>query len=68
MPAEDDIFATTKSSDSLAHKTCDIVDHKTVKFGNKLEVVQDDTYKRNRISVIAFIAIACVIYNYILYF
>ena len=67
MPAEDDIFAATKSSDSLAHKTCDIVDHKTVKFGDELEIVQDDTYTK-QISVIALMTIACVIYNYILYF
>ena len=67
MPTEDDIFATTKSSDSLAHKTCDIVDHKTVKFGDELEIVQDDTYTK-QISVIALMTIACVIYNYILYF
>lgn len=72
MPVEDDFFDVTKSNDIpkfQQQKSCEIVNYKTVTFGDEIEIVEDDTCKRNGISVITMMIIVCFIFNnYILYF
>ena len=66
MPAEDDYFAVTKSNDIPTfqqQKICEIVDYKTVTVGDEIEIGEDDTCKRNQISVITMMIIVCFISN-----